>query len=140
MPNSQNNQNPKSYIIYYLGNYIVYCICQYDKSELYANSAFKIVFFDGKRKRCSFTFMKIQWDPRLHKNIYTKNLQPFLQFPQCFCYFCLELRNQQNFFGPVKEQPSLWEIKIVWEYVQCVFGPLSSQQSLISSSKQLYMT
>ena len=36
-----------------------------------------------------------------------------------FCYFCLELRNQQNstFFGQAKEEPSFLEIKIVWDYL-----------------------
>jgi len=43
-----------------------------------------MVYFDGKSKRCSFTFMKMQCDPGLHKNSNTKNLRPFLQFPQSF--------------------------------------------------------
>ena len=119
MPNSQNNLNPKLYIIYYLGNYIVYCICQYDKSELYANSAFKIVYFDGKSKRCSFTFMKIQWDPRLHKKQQHKKSAAFSAISSVFLLFLLGTvkSTRLNFFGPAKEQPSFLGIKIVWDYL-----------------------
>ena len=118
-----------------MGNYIVYCICQYDKSELYANSAFKMVYFDGKSKRCSFTFMKMQCD--CTKIATQKICGLFCNFLSLFLLFLLGTAKSTklNFFWSSLRRAKLSRSQNCLRlptYVQCKFGPLSSQQCLIS--------
>ena len=66
-----------------------------------------------------YIYENAMW-PQIAQKQQTKKYAAFSAISSVFfCYFCLELRNQQNstFFGQAKEEPSFLEIKIVWDYL-----------------------